>query len=268
MNTTISFTGRIGASALLLALFALTLRPAKGAEIVITVTGKLNGGNDYLGVFGMGRSLPAGTPYTLVYTIDDTKGQAIVSRQCPSAGSGIAGIHQASPVTAVLTIGQKSYVFGRRPDAHSTAWRSVANGCSSSEIGAEITEGQAPLDMGVRTRVRPQGARTLTQDGDWRSALSLTNVYAPNTYNQFVIMQPGNYAGGAEGYLSVSSVTISGAGRDAKKKVSTSPTGASLPSGVSWLAALALAGFSIRFALRARPEALRRRFAAKARPSE
>jgi hypothetical protein len=261
MNTTITFAGRIGSALALLAIIVLAPPKARASQTIITVNGTLSGGNDYLGVFGMGRSLPAGTPYTLVYTIDDTKGEAIVSRQCPSAGSGIAGIHEASPATAVLTIGTKSYVFGRRKDAHSTAWRTVANGCSSSEIGVEITEGQAPLAMGVRTRVRPLTTRTLTQDGDWQSALSLTNVYAPNTYNQFVIMQPGNYAGGAESYLSVTSVTVSGAGRGGVTKTSPGRSGGGLPSGFWWLTAFALAGFSIRFALRAGPEAVRHRFA-------
>jgi hypothetical protein len=268
MKTTITFTRRIGSALALLALSVLALPKARASQTIITVNGTLSGGNDYLGVFGMGRNLSAGTPYTLVYTIDDTKGEAIVSRQCPSAGSGIAGIHEASPVTAVLTIGEKSYVFGRRKDAHSTVWRTIANGCSSSEIGVEITEGQAPLAMGVRTRVRPLTTRTLTQDGEWRSALSLTNVYAPNTYNQFVIMQPGNYAGGAESYLSVTSLTVSGAAKGGMMKTSAGPAGCGLPSGVWWLAALALAGFSIRFASPARPEALRRRFAAKSWPSQ
>jgi hypothetical protein len=267
MNTTITFTRRTGSALALLALSVLAPPKARGSETIITVNGTLNGGNDYLGVFGMGRSLPAGTPYTLVYTIDDTKGEAIMSRQCPSAGTGIAGIHEASPVTAVLAIGTKSYAFGRRKDTHSTAWRTVANGCSNSEIGIEITEGQGPLAMGVRTRVRPLTTRTLTQDGDWRSNLSLTNVYAPNTYNQFVIMQPGNYAGGAESYLSVTSVTVNGAGRGGMTKIWGSPTGG-LPSGVLWLAALALAGYSVRHVLRADPEALKRKFAAKARLSQ
>lgn len=267
MSTTITLIRRTGSALALLALSVLAAPRARGSQTIITVNGTLNGGNDYLGVFGMGRNLPAGTPYMLVYTIDDTKGQAIVSRQCSSAGSGIAGIHEASPVTAVLTIGKNSYAFGRRKDAHSIVWRWVATGCSASEIGIEITEGQAPLAMGVRTRVRPLTTRTLTQDTKWQSALSLVNVYAPNMYNQFVIMQPGNYAGGAESYLSVTNVTVSGDGKGGMTKTSRSPTGG-MPSGVWWLAALALAGFSIRFAVRASPDALRRRFAAKARPSQ
>jgi len=191
----------------LIAMLLWGCTPAPASEITLIVTGTLNGGNDYLGIFGMGRIMPAGTPYTLVYTFDDSKGQAT---QPGCSGSGIGGAHQNSPGIAVLTIAGKSYTFGRRPDAISKAWRLTASGCSTSEIGMEIGEGQFPLFSNVSIRIAPQGAQSLTQNSDWRSALSVSNVYARNTYNSFMIWRPGNNMISTQSYLSVSSVTVSG----------------------------------------------------------
>jgi hypothetical protein len=198
---------------LLTAAFLLltAFRPAKAAEITITVTGTLAGGNDYFGVFGMGRSMPAGTPFTLIYTIDDSVGGPMYPGSCPNAMSGTSGAREHSPVTAVLTVARKSYEFGRRPDAKSSAWRYIATGCSQSEIGINITEGRAPLEMGISIRINPnQGAKSLTQDGDWRKAISLSNFYARNTFNSFAIRRPGNNMGGTQSYLVVKSLTVSG----------------------------------------------------------
>jgi hypothetical protein len=179
----------------------------QAAETTITVTGTVNGGYDYLGVFGS-RVMKGGTPYTLVFTIDDSKGGAI-NTGCPDSGSGISGFHENSPVTAILTIAGKSYEFGRKPDARSRAWRTITTFCSDSEIGMSITEGRAPLEMGISIRISPSaGHKSLTQDKDWRKPVSLTNVYARNTYNEFAIRQPGNYAGGTQSYLSVDSVVV------------------------------------------------------------
>jgi hypothetical protein len=181
--------------------------PNRAAETTITVTGTVNGGYDYLGIFGS-RVLKGGTPYTLVFTIDDSKGGAI-NTGCPGSGSGISGFRENSPVTAILTIAGKSYEFGRKPDARSRAWRTITTFCSDSEIGMSITEGRAPLEMGVSIRISPNlGHRSLTQDKDWRKPVSLTNVYARNTFNEFGIRRPGNNIGGTQSYLSVDSVVV------------------------------------------------------------
>jgi hypothetical protein len=80
--------------------------------------------------------------------------------------------------------------------------------CSDSEIGISITEGRFPLEMGVSIRISPKmGTRSLTQEKDWRKPISLSNVYARNTYNEFGITRPGNNVAGTQSYLSVSSVT-------------------------------------------------------------
>ena len=183
----------------------------RASEITITVTGTLTGAEDYLGIFGMGRLIPAGTPFSLIYTFDDSKGRGIHLNRCPNSGSGISGSRQLSPASATLTIGGKSYVFGRRPDANSSTWRSIATACSRSEIGIDVTEGESPLLSQVNTGLVPaQGVHSLTQEADWRSAVTLTRFYARNMSNSFVINRPGNYATGTKGYLSVSAVSISG----------------------------------------------------------
>ncbi|HEX3747689.1 MAG TPA: hypothetical protein VHW09_27325 [Bryobacteraceae bacterium] len=174
----------------------------KSGETTITVTGTLNGGNDPLAIFG-GGVLPAGTPYTLVFTFDDTKGQ---DTDPGCSGSGIGGTHEESPGTATLTINGKSYDFGQSPDATSKAWRKTGDACS--EIGMEIGEGRFPFFSTVSIRVSPpQGTATLTSDSDWRSRLSVDDVYARNTYNSFVIQKAGNYAR-TMSYLSVSSLKV------------------------------------------------------------
>lgn len=186
-------------------LLLVMFRPAKGAQITITVTGTLNGGRDQLGIFG-GGVMPAGTPYTLVYTFDDSKGQPM---KPGCTGSGITGGNEASPGTAVLTIREKSYTFGTGKQPFSKAWRTTQSPCSGSEIAMDIAQGQFPSFSSVSIRVAPQGSKSLTQDTDWRAPVSVTGVYARNTYNLFSIMKPGNNVASTMSYLSVTSITIS-----------------------------------------------------------
>src|ERR1700735_5015323 len=74
-------------------------RPAEGPEVVITVTGTVNGVRDDFRIFSATRSVPKGTPYTLVFTFDDTKGQPMPG-PCLLSGSGITGGGQLSPAIA------------------------------------------------------------------------------------------------------------------------------------------------------------------------
>ena len=201
---------RLGMILTLMVLMVMCFRPANGSEVVITVKGEINGGRDDFGTFGMGRTMPMGTPYTLVFRFDDTKGKAIPGA-CPNSGSRIVGIGQSSPGTALLTINGKSYEFGRRPDARSRAWRSIATVCSDSEIGMAVEEGHYSLASGVNIKIVPNpGQRSLTQDRDWRGSLSVSKFYARNGDNAFAINRPGNYGAQTMSYLSVSSVTVGG----------------------------------------------------------
>ena len=177
----------------------------------ITVTGTLSG-EDYLHIFGPGRVIPGDTPFSLVFTFDQSKGETDRRADCANGFSAIRGAGANSPGTAVLTVGAKSYVFGKSADARSSAWRSVASPCSRSEIGMDITEGKSPLVSQVHIRlVPPDGVRSLTQENDWRSAISASRFgWVRPMENAFAISQPGNYASGDRGYLQVLSVTVGG----------------------------------------------------------
>lgn len=200
-------------SGMAITLFALlvALRPARGAEVAITVTGTVNGVVDYMHIFGKAPTIAAGTPFTLVFTFDDAKGRSIMPGQCTQGGTGIAGAGQGSPGTAVLTIADKSYEFGRRPGARSSAWRAISTGCSESGIAVLIMEGQAPFESKVGIKLAPTGStRSLTQDVNWKSPVTLKEFYAANGMNGFMITRQNNYGGGTFGYLSISQVTIGG----------------------------------------------------------
>ena len=146
--------GMVLTSTLLMVMCSL---PANGSDTVITVKGTINGGRDDYGIFGMGKAMPAGTLYTLVFTFDETKGKPMPPG-CPNSGSRIVGIGQTSPGTAVLTINGKSFEFGLKPDARSRAWRSVASACSDSEISMAVEEGHYSLVTGVNIKITASGA--------------------------------------------------------------------------------------------------------------
>jgi len=199
---------RLGMVLTAMLLMVMCFRPASGSDVVITVKGTLNGGRDNYGIFGMGKNMPKGTPYTLVFTFDEAKGRPMPAA-CPNSGSRIVGIGQGSPGTAVITINGKSFEFGHKPDARSRAWRSIVTVCSESEIGMAVEEGHYSLATGVNIRINPNlGSRSLTQDRDWRSPVALSNFHARNDDNAFAIRR--NYYGETMSYLSVDSVTVSG----------------------------------------------------------
>jgi hypothetical protein len=190
-------------------LMMVSCLPANGSEVVITVKGTLNGGRDDNQIFGLGKVMPKGTPYTIVFTFDDTKGQQ-VPPGCPNSGSKIVGMGSKSPGTAVITINGNAFEFGHKPDARSRAWRSISTLCSGSEIGMAVEEGHYSMVTGVNIKVTPnQGQKSLTQDRDWRSPVALSKFYARNGDNAFAIRR--NYYGETMSYLSVDSVTVGGA---------------------------------------------------------
>jgi hypothetical protein len=204
------FTTRVSIPAWLRSglLILLTLSALKAAEVTITVTGTLAGGRDHLRVFGPELNMNAGTPFTLIYTVDDSKGQKLWQNGCPDGGSGILGGGPFSPVKAVLTINGKSHEFGVRPDSRSSVWRFVPTRCSGSEIGVDITEGKWPIVSGVRIKLLPKLNRPLTTNGDWKSALTLTEFYAPSMGNEFTVTTQANNYTLTSSHLIVASVTV------------------------------------------------------------
>jgi hypothetical protein len=188
----------------------LEARTSQPAEVTITVKG-MAGGSDDLHIFGAARTIPEGTPFTLVYTFDDSKGQAYAPGNCPDWGSGITGGQKESPGTAVLTIGGRSFTFGKGPNVKSSVWRKVTTRCSRSEIAMEMSEGQFPNFTGVNTRAHaPAGTNSLTQTKDWRTAVLLDSVDANDPNNVFGIALPNRTGTATRGVLRVKSIEVSG----------------------------------------------------------
>jgi hypothetical protein len=179
---------------------------ARAGEIVITVKGTL-AGEDYLGIFGKEKALSKGTPFTLVYTFDDARGEPQKTR-CPNAASGITGTGFKSPGIAIITIGTASYTFGRKENVRSSIWRSVPSACDAGEMDFDISEGKPPATSRVHINIK-SAARPLTTDADWRSPLSLTKFTAPPDGNMFTITRGGTYGLMTRAFLTLDSVTIS-----------------------------------------------------------
>jgi hypothetical protein len=163
------------------------------------------------GIFAMPKNiLPKGTPYDLVFTFDDAKGQAIRGGPCSDEGTGIVGTRQNSPGIAVLTINEKTYEFGHKPDARSRTWRALASSCSNNEIGIQVQEGPEQFTTGVNIKIRANRGKQLTKDRDWRGDITLSDFDAWNGENSVLVRRPGNYGAETMSYLSVSTVTVAG----------------------------------------------------------
>jgi hypothetical protein len=184
-------------------MFALGI--AQAAQMVVTVKGTVSG-EDYLQVFGSDKNIAKGTPFTLVYTFDDNRGEFMAMR-CPNSGSGISGIGQNSPGIAILTIGGASYVFGNEPNARSSAWRNVPTRCGPAAIGFQVSEGH---QLGTAISVilhAPVLGRALTTDAYWRNPVSLSH-FSLTDINTFTIMRDGSFGLTTRGDLRVASVTV------------------------------------------------------------
>jgi len=185
-------------------------RPSQPSQVTITVRG-MAGGSDDLRIFGAAQTIPEGTPFTLVYTFDDSKGQSYVNPNCADWGSGITGNQKDSPGTATLTIAGKSYTFGKGPNVKASVWRKVKTQCSNSEIAMEVSEGQFPNFSGVNTRAHaPAGTNSLAQMKDWRAVATLAAVDANDPNNTFRIALPGRTGYSTRGVLRVKSIEVSG----------------------------------------------------------
>jgi hypothetical protein len=212
---------RSGKTLTALFLLLMTLRPAKGAEILITVTGVIYKGYDQFHMFGVGKvqggtdSLDLkGEPFTLVFTFDDAKGKPELPNLCKDSGTGITGRFATSPGKAVLTIGTGSFTFGTLKESISSAWRSILGPCSTSSITAEVHDGEG-FDNGksiINVSLFPAKPMTsLTQKPDWRSPLSVTENL--NNSGGFFISKRGDFRHEAKADFDVKSVTVSAGGK-------------------------------------------------------
>ena len=166
---------RLGITLITITLLLLAYRQMKGAEVVATVTGIVRGGSgDMLHIFGTKRDM-TGQPFTLVFTFDDTKGKPIKITQCQGTASGVEGDGDDSPGKAVLTIGDKSYTFGAGKRRHSGTWREITTDCARSHIVFQVNDNTDKYSNTIELNIRPAiGARSFTQDTDWRHPLSFS----------------------------------------------------------------------------------------------
>jgi hypothetical protein len=183
----------------------LAIGQMKGAEVVATVTGIVRGGSgDMLHIFGKNRDM-TGQPFTLVFTFDDTKGKPIKITQCQGTASGVEGDGEDSPGKAVLTIGDKSYTFGTTKNRHSGTWREITTDCARSHIVFQVNDNH---NNNIELNIRPAaGARSFTQDTDWRHPLSF-NLDNYDNMSGFSIGFNAAMADG--GMFDVKSIEISG----------------------------------------------------------
>jgi hypothetical protein len=186
----------------------LAVRPVRASEIVVTVTGIIEGGTgDFLHIFGAKRNIN-GTPFTAVFTFDDAKGKPLSPYQCDGSATGTEGSGADSPGTAVLTIAGKSYAFGTHKDSHSSAWRSITSRCSRSQITFQVDDNVNRLNTIINVNLHTENpAHSMTQNPDWRAALTSSAMQDDND-SGFAIQGPGQSGDG--GLFTVKSITISG----------------------------------------------------------
>ncbi len=108
---------RLTRSPFIACLMAACLPPtAQAAQVIVTITGTVQSGNDASAVFGTLGDL-AGQPFILIFTYDDTEGTSSVG-MCPGTGevyaSQIESMSASSPGTAVSQIGKNGgqFAFG------------------------------------------------------------------------------------------------------------------------------------------------------------
>ena len=164
---------------------------AEAAQVVVTITGTLNGGMDQTGVFGAAHTDLTGKAFKLVYTFDDTKGQETVSNcngvPCVSV---VTGAGASSPGTAVLTIGGGSFSFGTfngGADANSEVSQSAPPNYSS--VYYLVNEHSTYFSAAVEISISPaSGTPPLTTNYDWRGSFSDSQLN-PNSGGQCGISQ-------------------------------------------------------------------------------
>lgn len=209
---------RPGMTFIATSLLLLALPPARGADMVATITGVLVTGYDQFHLFGGApikgsdkRDL-AGMPFTLVYTFDDAKGRSTPPPgYCANSGSGITGEGASSPGTATLTVGGGTVVVGTRKDSHSSAWRSIDVLCSQSQISFEVHEGNGGWANGknmVNVTMTPtKGTRSLTQNPDWRAPVTTTSM---DNNGGFFLSKEGDFRHESRGVFDVKKLIVSG----------------------------------------------------------
>lgn len=206
-----------------------SLPPAtQGAQVIVTIMGTVQSGNDASAVFGTLGDL-ADQPFVLTFTYDDTKGTSSGVQTCPGTGEGyfssIVNTNTSSPGTAVLQIGKNGGKFGfgggtmGEISATSYALRSARTPCSSnSDAGFGVQASYGGLFGGTShvgpsygNDIFPAPGKLLSMSGDWSSPIFAAPL--DKTFPVFFYINVtlgGDAYKGASGYLSPETLTVSG----------------------------------------------------------
>lgn len=154
---------------------------ARGNDVVITVRGTLAGGPDGLRIFGLGRYLPKGTPFTLVAIFDDSKGSPSQRAAAAAFWRGGTNSHRIAPVMAVLTINGKSHKFRSTTIGNSDAFYWFKTSCSKSEIAFAVVE--ATSCAGIKITPPESPAQTV----GCQTPVSIADEFRTNSLTGFII---------------------------------------------------------------------------------
>jgi uncharacterized protein (TIGR03437 family) len=227
--------------------------PAFAATVTITITGTVQSGTDFSGVFGSASANLAGQSYTLVFTFDDTKGKPF-SQSCvggPVYETALIDQGGQGAGTATLRIGSGKFQFGGgflddeqpvQSQAEISAPVGGPNPCGSSTasyyvvvnyqnaVNASDYSGSSYVGS-VGVIVRPANGTVLTADPNWEHSFTNSKLDPATTipFNINLTAQsgsPANYH--ASGSLIPSSITVSGTGAPA---ITSVQNGASFQNG-------------------------------------
>ena len=211
------FTGTLSAAISLAAFGAVQ---AKAAIVATTITGHVYSGTDSTGVLGFppGTNLK-GKAYTLTFYFDDTQGTQSTSGSCPPTpcgssinNSALTGEPWPPPATAVLQIaGGAPWIFGELGASTVLSTVQRDTGSLGSSIGLALEENYAAgggADS-LNGLVTPASGTVLTTDYNWEDALYNNNL-GPTQIGFGIEPVYGGVTQSANGYLNLSSITVSG----------------------------------------------------------
>lgn len=186
-----------------------SMLPARAETVDIMVEGTIKNGKDKAGYFGKGKHIPEGTPFSLVFSFDDTKPDSKrFSANCFINGVVLSGQELNSPGTAILKINDRSFPFGTTFGFWSEMYFMEFSACTSSEILMAVgdrRDGKSFKNY-VSVRVSAQEGKALpTDESGWQKALSLHD-FEPHADNffRFEAVNRRN----VEAHLAVASITI------------------------------------------------------------
>jgi hypothetical protein len=157
---------------------------ARGNQIVITITGVASDGLDVSGVFGPPNTLLAGQNFTLVFTVDDTKGvqnQAVCPGNIPYVTS-IESTPTSNPATATLTINGHSFTFGvlnaaYGADSEVQRYAPTPTCSAGSSMYFLAGDGYYGNGSGLNGYVYPATGTLLSSDPSWESPFTDSDLY-------------------------------------------------------------------------------------------